>query len=211
MSEENTIIFDKLADQYDQWFDKHPAVFLSELSALKKVVPENADGVEVGVGTGRFAAALQIKTGIDPSSAMLTIAKSRGIDVYQGVAESLSFSNNHFDFVLLVTTLCFIDDVQRAFLEIKRVLKPNGVLVIGEIDRNSLLGQSYESKKQENLFYRNAHFHSTEEILQLLKKANFKEPLIYQTIFSPIKHIKSPEAVMDGYGKGGFVVIKSVK
>lgn len=211
MSEKNIIIFDKLADQYDQWFDEHHAVFLSELSALKKVVPENGDGLEVGVGTGRFAAALKIKTGIDPSSAMQVIAKSRGIDVYQGVAESLSFSDNHFDFVLLVTTLCFIDDVQRAFLEIRRVLKPNGVFVIGDIDRNSPLGQSYESKKQENPFYQNAHFYSTEEILQLLKKTNFKKPLIYQTIFSPIKNIKSPEAVMDGYGKGGFVVIKSNK
>lgn len=77
------------------------------------------------------------------------------------------------------------------------------------LDRSSKLGQSYENKKMENPFYRNAHLYSTEEILEFLKQTDFNKKLIYQTIFSPLEKVKSIEEIKTGYGKGGFVVIKA--
>ncbi len=77
---------------------------------MKKIVPTSGTSLEVGVGSGRFAAAFGIKFGFDPSQAMLDIAKSRGIEVFNGVAESLPFEDDYFDFVLTVATLCFVDD-----------------------------------------------------------------------------------------------------
>jgi len=55
--------------------------YLSELKALKKVILEKKKGLEIGVGTGRFASPLGIEYGIDPSEKMLEIAKKRGVKV----------------------------------------------------------------------------------------------------------------------------------
>lgn len=91
MSIESIKVFNELANKYDSWFDSHPAVFQSELEALKKLIPKSGDGLEVGVGSGRFSAALGIKTGLEPSVVLSNLARSRGINVYEGVAESLPF------------------------------------------------------------------------------------------------------------------------
>ncbi|MGQ9673958.1 MAG: hypothetical protein ACUVV5_12660, partial [Candidatus Aminicenantales bacterium] len=45
---------------YDEWYDKHPALYQSELAALRKVVPSGT-GLEIGVGTGRLAVPLAVR------------------------------------------------------------------------------------------------------------------------------------------------------
>lgn len=106
----------------------------------------------MGVGSGRFAAALGIKTGIDPSVQLSHFAKLRGIDVFEGVAESLPFQEQQFDFVLFNTALCYVDLPLVALLEAKRVLKPNGKIIIGMIDKHSMLGQQYEATNKTTHF-----------------------------------------------------------
>ncbi|KTD82552.1 class I SAM-dependent methyltransferase [Legionella waltersii] len=209
MSIESIKNSDQLANKYDRWFDSHSAVFQSELGALKKLIPQSGEGLDVGVGSGRFSAALGIKTGIEPSVNLSAIARARGITVYEGVAESLPFQNQQFDFILFNTVLCFLDLPLTALLEAKRVLKPNGTLIIGMIDKDSMLGAHYEATKQENPFYRDAHFYSVKEVLELLHEINFKEEGIYQTLFSPIETLTTPEKTKSGYGEGGFVVLSS--
>ena len=209
MSIESIKLFNQFANKYDSWFDNHPAVFQSELEALKKVTPKSGDGLEVGVGSGRFSAALGIKTGLEPSVELSNLERSRGINIYEGVAESLPFQNQQFDFVLFSTVLCYLDLPLTALLEAKRVLKPNGTLIIGMIDKNSMMGTHYEATKQENPFYRHAHFYSVEEVLELLHEMNFKEEDIYQTLFSPIEQITTPEEIKSGYGEGGFIVLSA--
>jgi len=68
-------IFDKYYKKYDAWYDRNKFVYLAELKAIRKVLPEKGKGLEIGVGTGRFAQALGIATGIDPSRKMIEIAK----------------------------------------------------------------------------------------------------------------------------------------
>ena len=79
------------------------------------------------------------------------------------------FQNNQFDFALMVTTVCFLDDVLTAFREAFRILKPRGSLLVGFVDKKSQLGKIYEAKKVNHPFYRFATFYSTEEIIQLLQ------------------------------------------
>ncbi|MHB1949796.1 MAG: class I SAM-dependent methyltransferase [Gammaproteobacteria bacterium] len=201
--------FDQLAERYDSWFDRHAAVFQSELEALKKVMPQSGNGLEIGVGSGRFAQALGIKTGIEPSEKLREMAHARGINVFNGVAESLPFERETFDYVYFGTVLCFLNAVMKGLGEAKRVLKPGGTLIIAMIDRNSALGKSYESRK-DNPFYSHAHFYTVDELLTLMSQQGFVPQEIYQTIFSPIEKINTPEPVKSGYGEGGFVVIKTV-
>ncbi len=40
------------------------------------------------------------------------------------------FKDGSFDLVLMVTTLCFLDDVKKAFSEVYRILKPGGFLLM---------------------------------------------------------------------------------
>ena len=136
--------FDKNVEQYEQWFVDHPFAYVSELHAVRELLPKSGRGIEIGIGTGRFAAPLGIKLGIEPSRAMEKIARKKGLEVIHGVAEKLPFKDQEFDFALMVTTVCFLDDIDLAFHEVFRVLKPHGAFVIGFVDRSSPIGKSYE-------------------------------------------------------------------
>jgi ubiquinone/menaquinone biosynthesis C-methylase UbiE len=59
--------------------------------------------VEIGVGTGRFASALGVPLGVEPSESMRRIARKRGIEVISGKAEALPFRDGCLDYVLMVT------------------------------------------------------------------------------------------------------------
>jgi len=64
-------------------------------------------------------------------------------------------------------------------------------------------------QKDESLFYKDALFFGTEELYELLKEAGFKINNTYQTVFGKIDEINEVQNVLDGYGKGSFVVIKA--
>jgi ubiquinone/menaquinone biosynthesis C-methylase UbiE len=203
--------FDKWTARYDQWFEKNNLVYLAELEAIKRLLPTKGKGIEIGVGTGHFAAPLGIQWGLDPSAQMLKIAVQRGIHVIEGVAEKLPFADAQFDFVLMVTTICFLDDIEAAFREVWRILKPPGCFIVGFIDKNSLLGREYQENKDGNEFYKIATFYSVEEVIAIMKRAGFSNFDFVQTIFQSTDKIRSPEPIEDGYGQGAFVVIRGQK
>jgi len=134
----------------------------------------------------------------------------KGLTVYDGIAEKLPLSDESYDFVLMVTTICFVNDVEKAFREARRILKPGGSFVIGFVDRNSPLGKTYEKMKCQNKFYRYATFYSTDEVKELLEEIKFKDIEIIQTVFGELSAIQNPQNFKEGYGEGGFVVIKAV-
>ncbi len=203
--------FEKHTNQYEQWFEKNRFAFESELQAVKTLLPTSGTGIEIGVGTGRFAAPLGIKLGVEPSREMGNIARQKGIEVLDGVAEELPFDDAQFDFALMVTTICFLDDIEESFKEAFRVLKTDGTLIIGFVDRKSPVGMMYEKHKDENVFYKDATFFSVDEVISFLKKAGFKDFTFSQTIFSHLNEINNIEPVKEGYGEGSFVVISGVK
>lgn len=202
--------FEKYYIEYDKWFDENKYIYKSELKTIKKLLPKGK-GVEIGIGTGRFAIPLRIKTGIDPSPKMREIVEKKGVKVIDGVAEKIPFVNNEFDFVLLVTTVCFLDDINISMKEIYRILKPKGSLVIGLIDKNSPVGKYYLSIKDNNPFYKEAVFYSTEELKNKLIENNFCRFKIKQTIFEGLKSNNKIQKIKNGYGEGSFVVIKAKK
>jgi ubiquinone/menaquinone biosynthesis C-methylase UbiE len=167
--------------------------------------------LEVGVGSGRFAAPLGIRLGIDPAEKMRELARSRGVEAIEGVAEKLPFDNRRFSFVLMVTTICFLDDIESSFKEAYRVLVPGGRLIVGFIDKDSPVGKSYQQQKKESRFYRAATFYSVDEIKSFLKKSGFKNMSFSQTIFQSLHRIKKIEPVKDGHGEGSFVVVKAIR
>jgi ubiquinone/menaquinone biosynthesis C-methylase UbiE len=73
-------VFEDYANDYDRWFDEHHDVYEAQLRMLHRAVPRHGLGLEVGVGSGRFAVPLDIGYGIDPSRELLKMAKSRAIE-----------------------------------------------------------------------------------------------------------------------------------
>ncbi len=203
--------FDKYYNKYEDWFERNKFVYKSELKAVAHFINKDEKGIEIGVGSGKFAAPLGIKYGIEPSKKMRELAEKRGINVQKGVGESLDFSDESFDFVLMVTTICFLDDIEKSFKEVKRVLTKRGNFIIGFVDKNSDLGKKYLENKNENVFYKEAIFYSAGDILQLLKKLEFHDIEVVQTIFGNLIDINEIQNFKEGYGEGGFVVIKANK
>ena len=203
--------FEKYVQQYEEWFRKNHLVYEAELRAVKALLPEKKGGVEIGVGTGRFAGPLGIKLGIEPSNHMRELAQKRGIQVLNGVAEELPLGNSKLDFVLMVTTVCFVDDVNQAFQEAYRVLVKGGFLIVGLVDRNSPLGQIYVKHQNESLFYKEATFFSVDEVIEVMALAGFTEFTCRQTIFRGLSQITETEPMKPGYGEGSFVVIRGRK
>jgi len=202
-------VFEKYAEEYDEWFDIHPWVYQSEVRAVKRLLPQSGKGVEIGVGTGRFSTPFDIKIGIEPSGAMAKIAKNRGITVYNAKAENLPFNDNSFDFVLMVTTICFLEDPLQALREIKRILRPTGKIIIGMLDQDSPLGREYESKKKSSKFYQNANFYSVNQVLEWLRQLEYYHFQIIQTIIKRPEDIEDMEPMKEGHGEGLFVVISA--
>jgi len=211
MTDYNILVFEKHAREYDRWFETHTCAYESEVLAVRSLLPQSSKGLEVGVGTGRFARRVGIKVGVEPAQAMASIARQRGIQVCEARAEALPFADESFETVLMVTTICFLNDPPQALQETWRILKLQGHVVIGMIDKDSQLGKSYEAKKREGTFYRYAHFFSVAQVIGWLKQLGFGAIRTCQTIFKPPKEITAVEPVKDGYGEGGFVVIAAQK
>jgi len=203
--------FDKNVQQYEAWYVNHPFAYVSELHAVRELLPLKGNGIEIGVGTGRFSAPLGIGQGIEPSRPMAAVAKKKGINVVPGVAENLPYKDSEFDFCLMVTTVCFLDDIDLAFQEAYRVLKPHGSFIIGFVDKNSPIGRSYEQHKNESPFYKAATFYSVDDLLGHLKKARFLKFRFCQTLFGPLQDMQELSEVKEGFGEGSFVVIRADK
>ena len=203
--------FDQHAEEYEEWFSRNPYVYRSELKAVAHFIPPASEGLEIGVGSGKFAGPLGITIGVEPSARMRRLAESRGIRVLDGVAENLPFPNARFDFVLMVTTICFLDDAARSFQEAARVLKAEGVFVIGFVDKDSPLGRVYQKRKDQNLFYRQATFYAATEVIDLLRQNGFERPQAIQTVFGQMEKIRSIQGYESGHGRGGFVAIRAKK
>ncbi|MCX6312947.1 MAG: class I SAM-dependent methyltransferase [Bacteroidetes bacterium] len=207
-----TNVFEKNVLEYDSWFKKYPAVFISEVEALRDMLPEgNSFGIEVGLGTGRFSEALGIKEGIEPAAGMRALAIDRGIEAMEGIAERLPYKDLRFDFVLMVSSVSYFFNIIQAFREANRVLKPGGRLVIGFIEKDSAIGKFYEEKRADSLFYHQAIFYSTGKLVERLQETGFGNFDFAQTLFHSLDEIKNFEPSKPGYGKGSFVVIKAIK
>jgi demethylmenaquinone methyltransferase/2-methoxy-6-polyprenyl-1,4-benzoquinol methylase len=98
--------------------------------------------LDVAVGTGLIAKeAAHIVgdqgsvTGVDPSAGMMSSAAVDRLALVRGRAETLPFAAGSFDFLALGYALRHLVDLEKVFLEFRRVLKPGGRLLVLEITR----------------------------------------------------------------------------
>ncbi|MFI7282810.1 class I SAM-dependent methyltransferase [Micromonospora chersina] len=175
-------VWDKTAPSYDKqiaFFEK------VQFGGGREWIGDRARGrvLEVAVGTGRNLShypADATLTGIELSPAMLTIAAQRAadlgrdVDLREGDAENLPFSDASFDTVVCVLSLCTIPDPATAIKEMKRVLKPGGRLLLLDHIGSSWPPIYVAQWLLERLTIRAAGEHFTRRQLPLVQAAGFR-------------------------------------
>jgi len=170
----------KLAQNYDKWYETPFGRYAaeSEKKLFLKLVDfkKGQSLLDIGCGTGYFSFwfhSLGLKiTGIDVSSAMLNAAKSKikdeSIKFIKADASSLPFPDNSFDLVVLITTLEFLSQPERALCEAFRVSK--GKIFLGVLSKWSILAFK---RRLKGLFkesvYQKANFYSMGGLKRLIK------------------------------------------
>jgi ubiquinone/menaquinone biosynthesis C-methylase UbiE len=110
-----------------RWIDRKKIAILK-----KRFDGKNLKILDYGCGTGSISSKIQgCKIyGFDNNKNLLRIAKENGLDVKAGDFESIPFDNDFFDAVISIDTIEHVSSREKAFKEIKRVLKKDGELII---------------------------------------------------------------------------------
>jgi 2-polyprenyl-3-methyl-5-hydroxy-6-metoxy-1,4-benzoquinol methylase len=116
--------------------------------------------LDVGCGDGRYARLLASRgalvTGIDPVPAFVDRAATldpRGTYLC-GMGEALPFENASFDIVLSYLTIIDIPDYRRAIVEMCRVVKPEGRIVVATISNIASPSAGWETDSAGRKLYR---------------------------------------------------------
>ncbi|NOR74381.1 MAG: methyltransferase domain-containing protein, partial [Draconibacterium sp.] len=139
--------------------------------------------LDVGTGTGNFLKVLkevfvtaQI-IGVDPNADSLQEAEKLypEITFQKMVAEKLEFDDNSFDAASISMALHHLPDVQKGLQEIRRVVKPNGWIIV-----NELFGDNLNPAQEVHKMYH--HFGSSiDRILGVNHNSSFKkEDILYE-------------------------------
>jgi len=175
--------------KYEAWYEtplgKASDRFERELVLSMAGVKEGDRVLDAGCGTGIYSLELAKRgafvAGLDASSGMLELARAKAgraglnIDFVKADALHIPFPDGHFDLVLSVCMLCFVKEREAAILEMKRVLRPGGRIVIALLNSRSPWAFLRRAK---GLFrksvYNNAEFLSPRAVESELRKAGFK-------------------------------------
>jgi ubiquinone/menaquinone biosynthesis C-methylase UbiE len=207
--------FDSLARAYDSWFEQEGRLmFASEVEALKQALPLlPRPWIEIGLGSGRFAQALGIDIGLDPSSGLLKIARNRGMSVFLGRGEEMPYEDGVFGTAFFIVTLCFVDSPRRTLDEVARLLESQGKMVLALVLKESPWGQLYQAKKETgHRFYKYARFYNCGEIAMFLMETGFSIEKVVSTLFQSLGEVDHIELPRHGFSvDAGFTVILAGK
>ena len=207
--------FDSLARAYDSWFEQEGRLILaSEVEPLKQALPLlPKPWIEIGIGSGRFAQALGIDIGLDPSRELLKIARNRGISVFLGRGEEMPYQDGVFGTAFFIVTLCFVDSPRRTLDEVARLLESQGKMVLALVLKESPWGQLYQAKKETgHRFYKYARFYNYGEVDMFLMQTGFSVEKVVSTLFQSPGEVDHIELPRQGFSvDAGFTVILAGK
>jgi ubiquinone/menaquinone biosynthesis C-methylase UbiE len=123
-----------------------------EMTPLRERIGKAASGrvLDVGIGSGLnlpfYGQQADHIYGVDPSAELLHFAEERAhkisvpVELLRASGEALPLDDKSIDTVVMTFTLCTVDDAAKTLTEIRRVLKPEGVLLFAEHGRAPEIG-----------------------------------------------------------------------
>jgi arsenite methyltransferase len=152
------LVFDERVAAQLEAFYRRREVRRRRALVLEALAPEPGDAIlDVGCGPGFYVADLlecgATVTGVDPSPAMLAMARRRapGASLLEGAATQLPVEAGAFDRALSVQVLEYVADVDGALAELRRVLRPGGRLLIWDIDWSTLSWHSRDAARMTRM------------------------------------------------------------
>jgi len=206
-------IFDATAQDYDRverWLSLNTGRWYREQALKRAGLAAGMNVCDVAIGTGLVAdGALKVigesgtLIGVDPSPEMMRFARQKlGVQTVRGIAEKLPFDDATFDFLSMGYALRHIEDLNVAFREFRRVLKPGGRLCILEITRpNSALGRAALK------FY----LGTCSRVLGGLFNLAPRTPELWAYYWETIDGCVPPQRVMQAIADAGFSDVKRHK
>jgi ubiquinone biosynthesis O-methyltransferase len=221
-------LFDNAAKDYDVWFDNAVGKFvdLVETECMFSLVDElvGMRVLDIGCGTGHLSQKLCKKgakvTGIDISEKMLEKAcvkkNAKGLDIEYKKMDvyDLEFHDSTFDYVFSMAAFEFIEDMERAFTSIKRVLKDDGIIIIGTIQKVGAWANLYESPAFSETVFANAYFKGLHDFKELdgIKVMSHKDCLFVPPGKTDDKYtLENEQTIKEKGGIGGFLCVKMKK
>ncbi len=133
-----TIVKGYMASQEGDHDSQYPMRVYSFYRTLKKhakyLPAAGAKVLDIGTAGGAFLdAAKQYgynAYGMEPSADLVARGKARGLQIEQGTIESHTFAHGTFDMVCLWDVIEHLPDPKTSLLEIRKLLKPKGILLI---------------------------------------------------------------------------------
>jgi len=105
--------------------------------------------LDIGCATGEFLDAIMKKGawkpfGIEPNNSARLLCEQKNIDVFSDLIKA-NFPNHHFDVITLWDVLEHIDNPKEILVEISRIIKIGGLLVIKTPDPYSIEAKFFKS------------------------------------------------------------------
>lgn len=153
------------------------------IGLIRKFAMKRPDILDAGCGTGGLAQRLTNIGNVwafDASPEAIKFAKKRGVAVKLGSVEKIPFKDERFDVVTCVDVIYHkqIEDDLLALKEIRRVLKPGGVLVL-RVPANKFLMSAHDQHVHT------ARRYSKQELMTKIARSGLKLQLI-TFVHSPI-------------------------
>jgi ubiquinone/menaquinone biosynthesis C-methylase UbiE len=159
----------------------------NQLVPFRRRVIGAAEGqvLEIGIGSGLnlplYGPGVRSVIGLEPSPELLRMARERGraasisIDFLEASAEAIPLDDGCVDTIITTWTLCTIPDVARALAEMRRVLRPGGVLLFVEHGRAPEPGVARWQNRLDPLWSRIAGgCHLNRKIDDLISASGFR-------------------------------------
>ena len=103
----------------------------NKLNLVNSLQPEKGNILDIGAGTGDFLSVVKENgwntIGVEPSEKAKAIAKKKGVSFVEQTSE---LENNSLDVITMWHVLEHVPNLDNQIKELKRLLKPNGSLII---------------------------------------------------------------------------------
>ncbi len=188
------MIYDKIADSYDKFLAPFEKRFLDRWRAeTLAYLPENARILEIGAGTGlnfKHYPNYQTAVASEISIKMLEIAreKTSSIKLVQASAEELPFPDESFDAAFATLVFCSIPRPEKAFAELRRVLKAKDKIILLEHVRpTGLFGYFFDVLNVLTVALMEDHFNR--ETAKIAENAGLKVLEVKKKVFGIVNLI----------------------
>ena len=175
------------------WMKAHITIrnLIFPVNLIDKYIPLEGKILDVGCGGSKTISrltrhALQGKVyGIDHSADMVEYSKqvnkklvaTKRLEIMQGSAEKTGFKEDFFDLVTAIETYYFWPNLAETFLEVKRIIKNGGyLLIISEMIKDGV----YEVENAEIIAKTKVHLVSLDEMERMLYSAGFRSVNVYR-------------------------------